>query len=281
MKVFNTISEIRRWSLETRKSGMSIGLVPTMGFLHEGHLSLIRKSRQSTSKTVVSIFVNPAQFAPHEDFDKYPKDMERDLKLCELEGVDVVFAPAKEEIYLANHQTFISNEKISQLLCGKSRPIHFKGVTTIVTKLFNIVEPDVAVFGQKDAQQSVIIKNMVQDLNFKTHILIEPIVREPDGLAMSSRNKYLTPSQRKTALILYQSIRYARQQINNNLKSFDQLIKEITNNINSQPECKVDYVEFVNAETLQNEIKKGDKVLFALAVFIGDTRLIDNIVLDN
>jgi pantoate--beta-alanine ligase len=251
-----------------------------MGFLHEGHLSLIRASKKKADQTVVSIFVNPTQFAPHEDFDAYPRNFEHDASLCEAECVDVIFAPEKNTIYHPDHQTYVNNEHVSQILCGKTRPTHFKGVTTIVSKLLNIVDPDYAVFGQKDAQQAIIIKNMVRDLNFRTKVLIEPIVREEDGLAMSSRNKYLTEMQRRNALVLFESLQYAQKQFSENAPVIQSIKNEIINRINSTPECRVDYVEFVNAGSLQQEIKKGDKVLLALAVFVGSTRLIDNIILN-
>lgn len=279
MKVFKTIQDIRTWVINTQKSNKTIGLVPTMGFLHEGHLSLIRRSKKTADATVVTIFVNPTQFSPNEDFDAYPRDFERDKDLCEKGGVDIIFAPERHHIYKADHQTFVSNESISDILCGKSRPIHFKGVTTIVAKLFNIIDPDFSFFGQKDAQQAIIIKNMASDLNFRTEIVIAPIIREKDGLALSSRNKYLTDQQRKSALILYNSLQYAKNQFSNPDLNFEFLKNEITDQINGKPGCKVDYVEFVNAETLSKEIKKGDKVLLALAVFVGNTRLIDNIIL--
>lgn len=280
MKVFKSIAEMHAWSQETQRAAKTIGLVPTMGFLHEGHLSLIRASVKNADKTVVSIFVNPAQFGPNEDFEAYPRDFERDLSLCKAAGVDVVFAPDKATVYHPQHQTYVKNDLISQLLCGKTRPIHFRGVTTVVTKLFNIIDPDVAVFGQKDAQQSIIIKNMVRDLNFKTQIVVEPIIREKDGLAMSSRNKYLSESQRRNAVILYQSLKFAEQELLKPGAKTESIKDEIIRRINNTADCRVDYVEFVNADTLLPQIKKGDKVLLALAVFVGTTRLIDNIILN-
>ncbi|MCB0284545.1 MAG: pantoate--beta-alanine ligase [Calditrichaeota bacterium] len=279
MKVFKTIPEVRAWISKVQASNQTIGLVPTMGFLHEGHISLIKYSKEKCSKTVVTIFVNPTQFSPNEDFEAYPRDFERDKGLCKKAGVDIIFAPEPEQMYLSDNQTFVSNEHISGILCGKSRPIHFKGVTTIVTKLFNIVDPDFAFFGQKDAQQAIIIKNMVRDLNFRTKIFVAPIIREKDGLALSSRNKYLTNKQRKNALVLYNSLQFAKEQFSLPLINVDSIKSKITEMIASKEECEIDYVEFVNAETLSKEIKKGDKVLLALAVFVGSTRLIDNILL--
>jgi pantoate--beta-alanine ligase len=280
MKVFKTIGSMRQWSAETQRDNKTIGLVPTMGYLHTGHLSLIRKAKQVADKVVVSIFVNPTQFAAGEDFDTYPSDPEADYSLCRKEAVDAVFNPDRQEIYAPNFQTYVENQQIGHLLCGISRPSHFRGVTTIVAKLFNIVDPDMAVFGQKDAQQAIIIKNMVRDLNFKTHILVEPIIREEDGLAMSSRNKYLTARQRESALILSQCLVYAREQTETASATIAELQNEIRARINNTAECRVDYVEFVNADTLQSPVKKGDKVLLALAVFVGSTRLIDNTILN-
>lgn len=271
---------MRQWSLQTQFNNCTIGFVPTMGYLHAGHISLIRKAVQVADRVVVSIFVNPTQFAAGEDFDKYPEDTDRDLKICENEKVDIVFQPAKNEIYSEDFQTYVENSTIGQILCGISRPTHFRGVTTIVSKLFNIIQPDIAVFGQKDAQQSVIIKKMVCDLNYKTKILVEPIVREADGLALSSRNKYLSEGQRKNALILSQCLHFAEDQFNGGNKNLMELKQKIKDKINNLDECRVDYVEFVNAETLQDDIKKGNKVLLALAVFVGTTRLIDNIILN-
>lgn len=280
MKVFSSPDDMRNVSQSIHREGRTIGLVPTMGFLHEGHLSLIRKARKVADKVIVSIFVNPTQFAPNEDLDKYPRDIERDLKLCSSEKVDFVFLPANDDMYSPHHQTYVRNEVISKILCGKSRPTHFRGVTTIVAKLFNIIDPDFSVFGQKDAQQALIIRNMVRDLNFRTHILVEPIIREKDGLAISSRNKYLTPEQRKQATEIYKNLLYAKEQTENGNLDFNNLKIEIQKNINNLPDCRVDYVEFVEAESLENKFSHGDKVLLAIAVFAGKTRLIDNIILN-
>ncbi|KAA3616946.1 MAG: pantoate--beta-alanine ligase [Calditrichaeota bacterium] len=279
MKVIKTASEVRDWSRSEQQKGCSIGLVPTMGFLHEGHLSLIRKAKTVSDKVIVSIFVNPTQFAQGEDLDKYPIDIQGDLSKCQTEGVDAVFIPDNNEMYSDLHQTYVINQEIGQLLCGASRPTHFRGVNTVVAKLFNLIDPDFAVFGQKDAQQSIIIKNMVRDLSYRTQILVEPIIREKDGLAMSSRNKYLNPQQRKNALILSQSINLAYSKVKSGNRNFTNLEKEITENVNTLPECKVDYVEFVNADTLHKKFAKGDKVLLAIAVFVGTTRLIDNAII--
>jgi pantoate--beta-alanine ligase len=280
MKVFNLPDDMRRMSQSLHRDGHTIGLVPTMGFLHEGHLSLVRKARKVADKVVVSIFVNPTQFAPNEDLDKYPRDIERDLNLCKHEKVDFVFLPDNNDMYSVNHQTYVRNEVISKLLCGTTRPTHFRGVTTVVAKLFNIIDPDFSVFGQKDAQQSIIIKNMVRDLNFRTQILVEPIIREKDGLAISSRNKYLTPKQRKQATIIYKSLIYAKHQSETGNLDFSHIKKEIQKNIDNIADFRIDYVEFVEAESLSNKFAPRDKVLLAIAVFAGETRLIDNIVLN-
>lgn len=280
MKVFKTIDAIRQWSYQIHLNQKSIALVPTMGYLHEGHLSLVRKARAISENVVVSIFVNPTQFAPGEDFDKYPVDLQRDLKLLEKEKVDVVFMPEKNEMYADDFQTYVENREISQKLCGVTRPTHFRGVTTVVAKLFNIIDPDYAVFGRKDAQQAIIIKTMVRDLNFNTEIIIEPIMREADGLAMSSRNKYLTAVQRKNAIVLSQCLQYAQTEFESGNKNITNIKQEIKNRISNIEDCRVDYVEFVNAINLQDDIQKGDKVLLALAVFVGTTRLIDNIILN-
>ncbi len=280
MKVINSIEAMRQWSRSRQLEKKTVGLVPTMGFLHEGHLSLIKKARQLSDSLAVSIFVNPSQFAAGEDFDTYPSDIERDIELCTKQQVDAVFIPEKKDMYHQSHQTYVINEEISSILCGVSRPIHFRGVTTIVSKLFNIIDPDYAVFGQKDAQQAIILKNMVRDLNFRTQIRIEPIVREHDGLAMSSRNKYLSKSQRKSAHIIYKSIQFAEEVFANGKKNTVDLQKEIKKMISNTAECKVDYVEFVNEDSLKSSFKQGDKILLVIAVFVGSTRLIDNTVLN-
>ncbi len=278
-KVIKTIGEMRRLSRQWREEGQRIALVPTMGFLHEGHLSLIRRARKAADKTVVSIYVNPTQFAPGEDLDKYPRDFERDLKLCAEERADAVFFPENREMYPPGYQTYVLNEHLSDKLCGQTRPTHFKGVTTIVAKLFNIVDADAAVFGQKDAQQALIIRNMARDLNFHTDIIVAPIVRESDGLAMSSRNKYLTPDQRKQALVLNKSLRYAEKQWQEGLRDMARLKADIRAMISANSACRVDYVAFVDARTLEEADSRSPEILLALAVFIGTTRLIDNVLL--
>ncbi len=279
MKVIDSVTTMRAWSLERHATGKRIGFVPTMGYLHEGHLSLIRRARQLSDSVVVSIYVNPTQFGPNEDLDAYPRDMERDLKLCRSEGVDAVFTPSDGMMYGKDHQTYVVNESLASFLCGASRPTHFRGVITVVSKLFNIVDPEVSVFGQKDAQQALIIRNMVRDLNFRTEIEVAPIVREEDGLAMSSRNKYLSPEQRRQALVLSRSLAYAEKAFSEGNRDIPQIREKIITDIKAQSQCRVDYVSFVNASSLTEEYQKGDTILLALAVYVGTTRLIDNTLL--
>ncbi|RMH65564.1 MAG: pantoate--beta-alanine ligase [Calditrichaeota bacterium] len=278
-EVISTPEAMRARSAAWRKNGERIGFVPTMGYLHEGHLSLIREARRHSTRCVVSIYVNPTQFAPGEDLDKYPRDFERDLQLCAEEGVQAVFFPDDTMMYPEGYQTYVYNASLSGLLCGQSRPTHFKGVTTIVAKLFNIVQPDVAVFGQKDAQQALIIRNMVRDLHFPIEIIVAPIVRESDGLAMSSRNRYLTAEQRRQALALYQSIRQTETEWQNGRRDIAGLTRNIRTHIEAHPACRVDYIAFVDARTLQPATESSREILLALAVYVGSTRLIDNTLL--
>jgi len=279
MKVIESLSQMRSWSRMMHHEGHTIGLVPTMGYLHEGHLSLIQTARKHSDRTVVSIFVNPTQFAPGEDLEAYPRDFQRDRRICEEQGADVVFYPSNEIMYPEDHKTYVVTEDLAGRLCGASRPIHFKGVTTIVTKLFNIVEPDVAVFGQKDAQQALIIKRMVRDLNFDVEILISPTVREEDGLAMSSRNKYMTHGQRRQAPVLYQSLQMAKDEFVKGDLSPELIKNNIIDNIKTASEAKIDYVQIVNTEDFtETDLEKGD-ILIALAVFFGKARLIDNVII--
>lgn len=277
MKVINSIQAFREW--RNSLQGQSVALVPTMGYLHDGHLSLIRKARPLADKVVVSIYVNPTQFAPGEDLEAYPRDFNRDEHLCEDEKVDCIFYPSNSEMYTTTHQTYVTTEDLSTLLCGKSRPTHFRGVTTIVAKLFNIVQPQVAVFGQKDAQQALIIKRMVEDLNFPVQIHVAPIVREADGLAMSSRNKYLSAEERSQAPVLYQALQLAQEGWHRG-QSIDNLRAQVSALIASSPLAEIDYVEFSDAATLQPVREASGPVLLALAVRFGSTRLIDNIILE-
>jgi pantoate--beta-alanine ligase len=279
MKVINSIQEMRAWSAEQRKANRKIGLVPTMGYLHEGHLSLIREARKKTDCIVVTIYVNPTQFAPGEDLEHYPRDFARDEQLCKQEGVEVLFYPSDKEMYSPNHSTYVLNDELSRKLCGKSRPTHFRGVTTIVTKLFNIINPHFAVFGQKDAQQSLILNMMVQDLNFDIELIIAPIIREDDGLAMSSRNKYLSDTERQEATVLYKSLCHAENEIKSGNTSFNKIKQIMQDSIERNSSGKIDYIEIVDVNNLE-EVQSGSKtILVALAVFFAKTRLIDNTIL--
>ena len=274
MQVTKTIEETRKQIKAWKKEGKTIGLVPTMGFLHEGHASLIRKCREQNDIVVVSDFVNPTQFGPNEDLEAYPRDFERDSKLCESLGADLIFAPSPEDMYHDPH-AFVSIDTLSETLCGKTRPIHFKGVCTVVTKLFHIVAPDRAYFGEKDAQQLAIIRKMVKDLNFDIEIVGCPIVREEDGLAKSSRNTYLNDKERQAALCLSRAVKTGKEVIYTGADA-----KEVLNPmkaiIEAEPLARIDYVMMVDALTMQ-PIEKADRdVLVEMAVYIGKTRLIDN-----
>ncbi len=281
MKVIRTISEMRAWSQEMHRQNKFIAFVPTMGYLHEGHLSLIDEAQRHADVIVVSIFVNPTQFAPNEDLDRYPRNFERDERLCSQHGVAVIFYPSVEEMYPPGHKTYVITEDLSGVLCGRTRPTHFRGVTTIVAKLFNIVEPQVAVFGQKDAQQAVIIRRMVEDLNFDIQMVVAPIVREKDGLAMSSRNKYLSAEERAQALVLSRSLRMAREEFVQGNGNLDDIKQKMVKMISEQPLARIDYVEAVDAATLEPlQQAEGRTVLLAVAVFFGQTRLIDNIIFE-
>ncbi len=263
-----------------RRQFKTIVFVPTMGFLHEGHLSLVREGKKRGDDLVVSIFVNPSQFAPGEDFESYPRDLDRDLEILQEEGVDAVFNPDVKEIYGEEFQTYVELKKLPNHLCGISRPIFFKGVATVVAKLFNIVKPHVTIFGQKDYQQLVIIRQMARDLGFDIEVVGAPTVREPDGLAMSSRNTYLSPEQRTSALSLYNSLQKAQELIENGIQDATIIIDAAAELIQSRPETKIDYIAICDTETLV-DIQTIDKpVLMALAVKVGKARLIDNMILD-
>ena len=266
-------------SRAARREGKHIGFVPTMGALHEGHLSLVRAANSQCDMVVVSIFVNPTQFGPNEDFAKYPRTFERDCKLLEQEGVDLVFAPSVEEMYPQGAVTYVTVEGMSDKLCGRSRPGHFRGVATVVSKLFHIVEPDLAFFGQKDAAQVAIIKRMVRDLSMPVAIVVCPIVREPDGLAMSSRNAYLTPEQRKQALVLSRALRRVQQVFDRGERNAAKLIGAGKQVITEESSVRLDYLEIVDPETLDCVEVARSKTLVALAAFVGTTRLIDNVIL--
>jgi pantoate--beta-alanine ligase len=270
---------MQQLALMLKRNGKTIGFVPTMGFLHEGHLSLMRIARKQCDYLVVSIFVNPAQFGPNEDLDAYPRDFERDEELCEGEGVDVVFYPEPGNMYADDASIWVDEESLSGVLCGESRPGHFRGVCTVVAKLFNIVQPDVSVFGEKDAQQLRIIERMVRDLNFPVRIIRGPIVREADGLAMSSRNKYLNPEQRQYALCLKQSLDHAGDLLKEGMVDTASLRAAMVALIQTTPGAEIDYIEFVDDAALTPVSIVEDRVLVALAMKFGRTRLIDNAVL--
>lgn len=276
MKVVTTIKEVRDIVSQWRKENLSVGFVPTMGYLHEGHQSLITKSVSQNNKTVVSIFVNPMQFSPNEDLESYPRDLQKDSILCEATGADLIFHPDPSEMYSPSFCSFVDMNGLTGNLCGKSRPIHFRGVCTVVSKLFNIVKPDRAYFGEKDAQQLAVIRQMVNDLNIDIEIIGCPIVREDDGLAKSSRNTYLSKEERKAAVILSKSLKAGKELMDNgerNCKVITDKIKEI---ISSEPLANIDYVSAVDALTMEDTNTAERDILVAIAVRIGKTRLIDN-----
>jgi pantoate--beta-alanine ligase len=290
MRMVKTVSMMQRLARSWRQEGARIGFVPTMGYLHAGHLSLMQRARRAVGprgKVVVSIFVNPTQFGPHEDFSRYPRDLQRDTRLCREAGVDVVFAPADGQMYPkaatapAAFSTFVVEEKLSQCMEGVSRPTHFRGVTTIVAKLFNIVQPEFAVFGAKDLQQAAVIRRMVRDLNFPLRLIVAPTFRESDGLAMSSRNKYLDGNLRSQAKALWHAIQKARAAVraSSSPLSSGRLKKDLKEFVEQQPDARVDYLEFFDPATLAPLAKVTRGTQMALAVFIGKTRLIDNAAL--
>lgn len=280
MKVVKTVKEVRDIVAQWRKEGLTVGLVPTMGYLHEGHQSLIRKSAEQNDRTVVSVFVNPIQFGPTEDLEAYPRDLERDKKAVEEVGGDLIFNPEPEEMYPQHFTSFIDTTETTELLCGAVRPIHFRGVCTVVGKLFNIVTPDRAYFGQKDAQQLATIRRFVRDLNFGIEIIPCPIVREDDGLAKSSRNTYLNAEERKAALILSQSLRKGQDAIADGETSAEKIKDIISKSLSSEPLARIDYVEVVDFENIQRVEKIHGETLVAIAVYIGRTRLIDNFIVN-
>ena len=279
MHVIESIADMRRWSEQQRRERQRIVLVPTMGFLHEGHLSLVRSARLRGDVVVVSIFVNPAQFGPGEDLASYPRDFERDRRMLEMENVDALFHPSTEQVYPAGAQTFVEVEKLSLPLCGAVRPGHFRGVTTIVAKLFNIVQPHAAIFGEKDYQQLQVIRRMVRDLNFNVEIVGHPIVREPDGLAMSSRNAYLNAAERQAALCLSRALCKAEGLVRRGTVSAGAIAERVLEEINHERLATVEYVKICDAESLQEIEQVGERALLALAVRIGKARLIDNRIL--
>jgi pantoate--beta-alanine ligase len=279
MKTINSISNMIELSARWRQKGLSIALVPTMGYFHEGHLALMRMARDRADRVVVSLFVNPSQFGPGEDLDRYPRDLERDTRLARAQGVDCLFCPGAEEMYMPGFQTWIEVERLSQGLCGASRPGHFRGVATVVAKLFNIVRPDIAVFGQKDFQQLQVIRRMVKDLNISIDIMAHPIVREPDGLAMSSRNAYLSIEERRSALSLSQALRLAEKMVANGIRSGQEIVQAVREHILSYANTRIDYIFLGDPEDLKGCREVQGRTLLALAVWVGSTRLIDNTLL--
>ena len=276
MEILSSINETRRQIKHWKQCGCSIGFVPTMGYLHEGHQSLIIKSAEQNDKTVVSIFVNPTQFSPSEDLSSYPRDFEADAAMCEKSGVDLIFAPTPEEIYPDGCCTFVDMDKVTKTLCGTSRPTHFRGVCTVVNKLFNITLPDRAYFGQKDAQQLAAIKRMVKDLDMDLEIIGCPIVREPDGLAKSSRNAYLSPEERQAARVVSRAVFEGERLVKSGERDAEKIIAAMKEIIAAEPMAKIDYVEVVDGQTIEKIALLQGSVLAAVAVFIGKTRLIDN-----
>ena len=278
MEIITTIENIRSIVNHWKDKGYSIGFVPTMGYLHDGHAALIDQARKDNDKVIVSIFVNPTQFGENEDLNSYPRDINRDKSLCEAHKADIIFSPTSDEMY-HDRKAFVNIVELSDTLCGISRPIHFKGVCTVVAKLFNIIQPTNAYFGEKDAQQLAIIRKMVFDLNFPVNIIGVPIVRESDGLAKSSRNTYLSSEERKAATILYKAIQEGKECINRGA-SADSIINAMTNIVNTEPLAKIDYISVVDANTMQPVHEITSPVLVAMAVYIGSTRLIDNFSFD-
>ncbi len=279
MKIHTTVAEMRAASRLARVDGKRLGFVPTMGALHEGHLSLVRAAKSQSDVVAVSIFVNPTQFGPKEDFSKYPRSFERDCQLLQADGVALLFAPSVEEMYPKGAVTYVTVEGMSDKLCGRSRPGHFRGVTTIVAKLFRIIEPNGAFFGQKDAAQVAIIRRMVRDLNLPLEIVACPIVREPDGLAMSSRNVYLDAQQRKSAPVLHRALACVQSVFDQGVRCADQLLSAGREVVAGESAIRLDYLEIVDPDTLDPVTEIGAPALVAVAAFVGTTRLIDNIVL--
>lgn len=278
MKIAETIAEVREQVRTWRKEGLAVGLVPTMGYLHEGHKSLIDRAVEENDRVVVSVFVNPIQFGPSEDLASYPRDLKRDAALCEAAGADLVFHPSDGEMYFDDFCTYVDMDDLTKGLCGKTRPTHFRGVCTVVSKLFHIVAPDRAYFGQKDAQQLAVIRRMVRDLNFDLEIVGCPIVREADGLAKSSRNTYLSEEERRAAVVLHQGLLAGEQLVKAGETDASKIVGAITDVIGKEPLAKIDYVELVEWDSLKPATSVRGEVLAAVAVYIGTTRLIDNFI---
>ena len=278
MKIIHSINQMALVSKSLRANGQTIGFLPTMGALHEGHLSLMRKARKENDVVVVSIFVNPIQFGPKEDYRRYPRNLRQDARLCSKEGTDIIFYPQVKDIYPQGYKTYVDVDDLSKVLCGKFRPGHFKGVATVVTKLFNIVNPDIAYFGQKDAQQAIIIQRMAKDLNMPVSIKVMPTVREKDGLALSSRNAYLSKEQRKDAAVLYQALNLARDLIKQGNRDPFNIIHKMKQLIKRKKSAKIQYISILDLKDLKTLARIKGKVLVALAVWIGKIRLVDNIM---
>jgi pantoate--beta-alanine ligase len=280
MKILERVEEMRYWSDAQRRQGRRIAFVPTMGFLHDGHLALVREAKKLGDRLVVSIFVNPSQFAPHEDFAAYPRDFERDRELLEKESVDVIFYPAVAEMYPTGYRTRIEVEDLSARLCGAFRPGHFQGVATVVAKLFNIVQPQIAVFGCKDYQQLQVIRRLAKDLSLAVDIVGHPTVREPDGLAMSSRNAYLNPAERRAALCLSRSLRRAECLVKSGERSAAAILERVRREVAAEPLARLEYASLSDPESLVEIEELGERAVLALAVWIGKARLIDNLMLE-
>ncbi len=281
MRIISTVEEMQRAADDVRRLGKRIAVVPTMGYLHEGHLSLIRIARAHAEVVITTVFVNPTQFGPGEDFTRYPRDLDRDSKLAQSAGSDILFTPAVEEMYPPEAQTYVTVERLTAVLEGKARPGHFRGVTTIVAKLFNCTKPHVAVFGQKDAQQAVVVQQMARDLNFDIRIIVAPIVREPDGLAMSSRNVYLSAAERQQSIVLSRALNLAQRLVDAGERHCPPIIAAMSDLISQMPGAAIDYISIADAALLQEleTLRPGTRALVSLAVRFGTTRLIDNILI--
>jgi len=277
MEVISKVAELQERIKDWKLKGLTVGFVPTMGYLHEGHLSLVREAKKRNDRAAVSIFVNPKQFGPAEDYNVYPRDFNRDAALLEKEGVDLIFYPAVEEMYPAGYKTYVEVEDLENRLCGRSRPGHFRGVCTVVLKLFNLIQPDEAYFGWKDAQQVIILKKMVEDLNLPVKIRPMPLIREKDGLALSSRNIYLNPQERQASVVLYRSLELAEEIIKNGERQAARIRQQMVNLISAEPLARIDYVEIVDPQTLEPLVTIDGDALVAVAVYFGRTRLIDNL----
>ncbi|MDD3221274.1 MAG: pantoate--beta-alanine ligase [Lachnospiraceae bacterium] len=278
MRIEDRIEAVRRQVKDWRKEGLTVGLVPTMGYLHEGHRSLIERAVKENDRVVVSIFVNPTQFGPNEDLESYPRDLQADSRLCEAAGASLIFHPEPVEMYPENYTTYVNTSGVTEELCGKSRPIHFQGVCTVVSKLFHIVAPDRAYFGEKDAQQLAVIRRMVRDLNMDIEVIGCPIIRESDGLAKSSRNTYLSAEERKAALVLSRAVKVGKDLISKGETDGEEVLKQMKAIIEAEPMARIDYVEMVAWDSIEVHHQVDGPVLVAMAVYIGKTRLIDNFI---